>query len=419
MSPVLALARKDLRVLTRRRGDLFFVLGWPVVLAVLFGVIFAAPPEGRAPIGIALVDEDQTEASRAFARRLAAGGGLDISVAGSPEEARDLVRQGRRVAWIALRPGFGAALLRPFGGTGASVEMGIDPSRAAEAAMLEGLLAREAAGLLQETLSDREASRRMVAEALGALRAAPPWSAERRDTERFLEELDRFLARERDDGSDAFGFRLLDVEKTGVASETRGPRRSFEFTFPQGILWGILACAASFAVSLVGERTSGTMARLLSAPLGRGRLLAGKALGCFAAMLGMEALLVGVGVVAFGVRPSSWVLLTAAGVASAFAFVGIMMALAALGRTEQSANGAAWAILLLMALLGGGMVPLFVMPRWMLTVSNASPAKWAILAFEGALWRGFSPAEMVAPCTILLAVGLVGFVLGTRMFRAA
>jgi linearmycin/streptolysin S transport system permease protein len=417
MSPVLALARKDLRVLTRRRGDLFFVLGWPVVLAVLFGVIFAAPPEGRAPIGIALVDQDQTEASGAFARRLAAGGGLDISVAASSEEARDLVRQGRRVAWIALGPGFGAALLRPFGGTGASVEMGIDPSRAAEAAMLEGLLAREAAGLLQETLSDREASRRMVAEALGALRAAPPWSAERRDTERLLEELDRFLARGKHDRT--LGFHLLDVEKTSVASETRGPRRSFEFTFPQGILWGILACAASFAISLVGERTSGTMARLLSAPLGRGRLLAGKALGCFAAMLGMEALLVGVGVVAFGVRPSSWVLLVAAGVASALAFVGIMMTLAALGRTEQSASGAAWAILLLMALLGGGMVPLFVMPRWMLTVSNASPAKWAILAFEGALWRGFSPAEMVAPCTILLAVGVVGFVLGTRLFRAA
>jgi len=416
MSPVLALARKDLRVLARRRGDLFFVLGWPVVLAVLFGVIFAAPPEGRAPIGVALVDEDQTEASRAFARRLAAGGGLDVSVAGS-EEARNLVRQARRVAWIALRPGFGAALLRPFGGTGAPVEMGIDPSRAAEAAMLEGLLAREAAGLLQERLSDREASRRMVAEALGALRAAPPWSAERRDTERFLEELDRFLDRGADDR--AVGFHLLDVETTSVAPVTRGPRRSFEFTFPQGILWGILACAATFAISLVGERTTGTMSRLLSAPLGRHQLLAGKALGCFAAMLGMEALLVGVGVVAFGVRPSSWVLLAAAGVASAFAFVGVMMALAALGRTEQSASGAAWALLLLMALLGGGMVPLFVMPRWMLTVSNASPAKWAILAFEGALWRGFSPAEMVVPCAILLAVGLVGFGLGTRLFRTA
>ena len=67
MKVVLALALKDLRLLARHRGDLFFVLAWPVVLAVLFGVIFAAPPEGRSPLGVALVDEDGSDGSRAFA----------------------------------------------------------------------------------------------------------------------------------------------------------------------------------------------------------------------------------------------------------------------------------------------------------------------------------------------------------------
>ena len=67
-----------------------------------------------------------------------------------------------------------------------------------------------------------------------------------------------------------------------------------------------------------------------------------------------------------------------------------MMLISTLGRTEQSASGAGWAILLVMAMLGGGMVPLFVMPAWMATASNVSPVKWAILALEGALWRGFT-----------------------------
>jgi ABC-type multidrug transport system permease subunit len=107
--------------------------------------------------------------------------------------------------------------------------------------------------------------------------------------------------------------------------------------------------------------------------LGRPRLLL--------AMIAVEALVI-VGVLGFGVRPTSWPLLAAAVLAAATAFTGIMMVLSVLGGTEQSASGAAWATLLVFALLGGGMVPLFVMPRWMLTASGVSPAKWAILAFE-------------------------------------
>jgi ABC-2 type transport system permease protein len=130
-------------------------------------------------------------------------------------------------------------------------------------------------------------------------------------------------------------------------------------------------------------------------------------------------LLLAVGVAFFGVRPSSPLLLALPLVSAAVAFVGIMMLVAALGRTEQAASGAGWAVLLVMAMLGGGMVPLFVMPSWMLVASNVSPAKWAILSLEGALWRGFSPAEMALPCMILLGVGLVCFTLGARAFRTA
>jgi len=58
------------------------------------------------------------------------------------------------------------------------------------------------------------------------------------------------------------------------------------------------------------------------------------------------------------------------------------------------------------------------MPRWMATTGNFSPVKWAILAMEGALWRGFSLREMLLPCAILVAVGIVTFAIGVRTFRA-
>ena len=59
------------------------------------------------------------------------------------------------------------------------------------------------------------------------------------------------------------------------------------------------------------------------------------------------------------------------------------------------------------AMVGGAMIPLFVMPPWMLQLSNLSPVKWAVLGIEGAIWRGFSFAEMATPVAILLATGVL------------
>ncbi len=94
-----------------------------------------------------------------------------------------------------------------------------------------------------------------------------------------------------------------------------------------------------------------------------------------------------------------------------------MMLFSVLGKTEQSAGAIGWIALMLMAMLGGGMLPLFMMPSWLLKVSHISPVKWSILAMEGAIWRNFSPGEMVLPCLILLTFGALSFVLGVRALR--
>ena len=111
MHPILALARNDLRLLARRRGDLFFTFGWPLIVAIFFGLLFAGPGEGRSALGIALVDQDGSDGSKAFALRLASDPGLKVERA-TREEAEALVRQGKQVACVILKPGFGVAASR-------------------------------------------------------------------------------------------------------------------------------------------------------------------------------------------------------------------------------------------------------------------------------------------------------------------
>jgi ABC-2 type transport system permease protein len=94
-----------------------------------------------------------------------------------------------------------------------------------------------------------------------------------------------------------------------------------------------------------------------------------------------------------------------------------MMMVAGLGKTEQAAAGVGWAVMMPLALFGGGMVPLAFMPHWMAQIGVISPVRWGILAFEGALWRGFSLEEMLLPCCVLLATGALCFAIGTRTLR--
>jgi ABC-2 type transport system permease protein len=209
----------------------------------------------------------------------------------------------------------------------------------------------------------------------------------------------------------------VEIEKRALRAERAGPASAFDVTFPQGMIWGVIGCSLGFALSLVQERTRGTLTRLRSAPLTAGHVLAGKALACFTAIVVVEALLFAVGRVGFGVRPSSWWLAGAAALSVATCFVGIMMLVAVLGKTEQSASGLGWAIMMPLTMLGGGMVPLFAMPSWMQAVGTVSPVKWSILALEGAIWRGFTPAQLAVPCAVLLAVGAAGFLLGAWRYR--
>jgi ABC-2 type transport system permease protein len=424
LGPVLALAGKDLRLLVRNRSALFFSLGWPVLIALFFGLVFGGGGE-RGKIQVGGVDEDGSPASAALLRRLAATEGVQVTpLARAEAEAR--VRSGKLTAAVLVPKGYAESEARLFYGAPRRLELAVDPARTAEAAMLEGILTGAAMQSMQDIFSGADASRKLVDTALADLEKTPK-GKQRSSTERFLEELGTYLdTQSKPDpaaagtaaAGGAGGWKPLEIEKRVLRAERVGPASAFDVTFPQGMIWGVIGCSLGFALSLVQERTRGTLTRLRAAPLSAGHVLAGKALACFTAITAVEALLFAVGRFGFGVRPSSWWLAGAAALSVAVCFVGIMMLVAVLGKNEQSASGLGWAIMMPLTMLGGGMVPLFAMPAWMQAAGTVSPVKWSILALEGAIWRGFTPAELAVPCAVLLAVGLVGFLAGAWRYRA-
>jgi ABC-2 type transport system permease protein len=226
---------------------------------------------------------------------------------------------------------------------------------------------------------------------------------------------------------DTNGFQLARIETIDVTREIpegstealmRRLQSQWDISFPSAMLWGVLACAASFAVTVVRERKQGTLLRLQVAPVTRSQLLAGKATACFLSVLGVILVMVVLGMW-LGMRPRSLPLLALATVSIAFCFVGIMILMSVIGKSEEAVSGAAWGANMVMAMFGGAMIPLVFMPSFMKTISNLSPVTWSILSLEGAIWRGFDFAEMVPPCGALIVVGAACMAIGTAVLARA
>ena len=183
------------------------------------------------------------------------------------------------------------------------------------------------------------------------------------------------------------------------------------------MLWVLIGGSVSFSMSIAIERSRGTLMRLLVSPITTRHLLAAKGLACLTTTLVTSTALITLGVTVFRVRPTSYPLLALALLCASICFCGIMMALSVIGKTEQAAAGVGWGLALPFSMLGGGMVPLFLMPEWMQLLGNISPMKWTLVAYEGAIWRGFTLTEMLAPCAVLVGIGVVAFAIGARNLR--
>jgi ABC-2 type transport system permease protein len=147
--------------------------------------------------------------------------------------------------------------------------------------------------------------------------------------------------------------------------------------------------------------------------------VAGKGLAALVASLVIMLVVLAVGVVGFDLALDAPAQLALALLCSSFSAAGLILLFASLGRTAQAVEGACWTVMIPLFMAGGGMMPLVFMPDWLQTVSHFSPLKWNLYAVEGAVWRDFSLTEMALPCGILIAIGLVAFVVGGTLLSRA
>ncbi|MEZ5653710.1 MAG: ABC transporter permease [Burkholderiaceae bacterium] len=184
-----------------------------------------------------------------------------------------------------------------------------------------------------------------------------------------------------------------------------------QYNVPAWLVFGMFFVVIAIAGLFVQEQRDGTLARLHASGVPPRIQVLSKALPYVVVNLLQAAAMLAVGVFAMpllgadglsldGVDPFALVLVLAA---TSMAAIGFALMIACLSRSHAQANTFGPFCNIVMAALGGIMVPTFAMPPAMQTLAAASPMNWGLEGLNAVLLRHGSFAE-AAPWALRLAL---------------
>jgi ABC-2 type transport system permease protein len=366
--------------------------------------------------------ESASPASDALVRALSEDGAFVLNRVDSREDGERRVRSGTAAALVVVPASYAAGVDGMLTGAGPHLGLVVDPSRRAEGSMLVGKVHEVGFRTVFSSMADPVQFGRAIDRMEASLKDSEFSASDKLAIRVALGRARSMAAQSPKDagggsGSGMSGWKPVSVDVTELAMRPGIPANSFAISFTQGVAWALFGAVLAFGSGIAEERQRGTLVRLRVSPMSPNGILMGKALACFLTCMATEWLLVFFGIAFFHVAVSSWVAMAVVIAVTAFGFSGLMMLLAAGFRTEGGTQGAGRAVLLVLAMVGGGTVPLVFMPPFLRAASNISPFKWAVMAAEGATWRNWGPDEMWLPLAVLAAIGAIGLTAGTALVR--
>ena len=379
---VIALIKKEWMLLLRDWHALFLLFAMPAVFILVMSLVLqnAYAVHQGASFRYYLVDQDAGPTSTALVDRLAAAKEFKRASSDAPVAVLEADVQSDHMQFLVLIPkGFGQAM---FGAHPLPIRLlagpGVEPSiyRLFEAE-LRGAIARI---YLQQSLD-------------GIAARIPGMDAAGVDL----------------DATD----KLLETESLYKVAGRNEVPSSVQQNVPAWLLFAMFFIAIPLSTTWVQERQQGTYARLRSMGLPAASMLVGKLLPYVGINILQVALMLCVGVfvvplvggdrLTLGTSPAALSLMA---LAVSFASVSYALLIANLVSTSEQATIFTGAANLLMAAVGGIMVPRFLMPPLMQTLSDYSPMSWGLDGFLDVFLRQGGVA-MVASEALKLA--LFGF----------
>jgi ABC-2 type transport system permease protein len=185
----------------------------------------------------------------------------------------------------------------------------------------------------------------------------------------------------------------------------------------------VFMVAQSTARSIFDEKKIGSFRRLLAAPISKGALLVGKLLPNF-----VLALIQFVIIFFFGSVVLGWLgftpialghdllglVLTAVGIAFCSSAMGILIA--SLAQTEAQIGGLSTLLLWGLAIMGGSIIPTFVLDRFLGPIPKLTPHYWANRALNDLMLRNLTLTDVAPELAVLVGIAILFILIGLWRF---
>lgn len=346
----LSVTWKEIQLLLRDRGTLALLFLLPMLIAGMMGggnLASIAGEESTILLSIYMVNQDSAEFGREVTKAIQEIPQLEVLELSSPSEAEGQIAKGKAAAAVIIPADFSQKISNH---EPTQIEVIVDPAQPESASIITGIMNQV---VTEVTIwGEVQYGVRSILEKSGILAVASP-QEQRAIAAQSLGVIMTRLNEIRENPA-------IIVENINIQGEEAGSWLTLYFPF---LFSGITVMFAFFIVgtmasTLLGERETGTLRRLLAAPIPRGAILAGKILAYMLLVCIQIAVLLTFSHLAFNVimgnSPLGLALLT---LCVAFVATSLGMLVAALSKTPEQAGNTGTILAFVLGGLGGS-IPL-------------------------------------------------------------
>ncbi|WP_165748945.1 ABC transporter permease [Cellulophaga sp. Z1A5H] len=400
MHKLLASAHKEFLLLTRDIGGIAILFIMPLVLIVTITLIqdstFKSVSETKIPI--LLVDNDKGSVSKTIKKGLEESIIFEVIKIENEEEAKNLVFKGANQLAIIVPENLSSDLEKKVNQNVEEIlnKFGVDEG---EILQKESFTAKEVKLYFDPAtqFSFKNSVKNEIDKMISKIETQSIYSAFQEqisdDPDEAIFETDNFIS-----------FKEILPQKNDKIIIPN----SVQHNVPAWTLFAIFFIIVPLSINIVKEKSQGTFVRLRTNPVSYLTVLGGKTIVYLAVCLIQFVMMLLIGVYLFpalglptlnvsGKIPLLFIVAFFAGLAA----IGLGLLLGTIAKTQEQSAPFGATFVVILAALGGVWVPVFVMPKFMQTLSNISPMNWGLNAFYDVFLRNSTLLEIVPEITLL------------------
>ena len=377
--------RKEIKAFLKDKRAVMLTFLMPTILITVFSLAFGgAGGDDIRQIPLLVCDQDKSDITKKTISSIDSIKMIQV-IPCDYDSAIDLIKKGKRTSVLIFRKGFSDSVnaIKPF-----PYEFQYDAARVQETGVLQSVLTSAIYNSLGKTLRNK-----------------------------FLPAGDGFVGAV-SQGSQISLEKIMKLKTTSLIAAKVGNVGLVQAVAGTAVMM-LLFSLTGMGGGLLDEKEQGTLKRLLYSPIHPIQILLGKMAASIIVAAFQLCVMFSFASFAFHLHVTDKILPLAILIfATAVACSGFGVFLATIARSRQQLQGMSTLIILSMSVIGGSMVPVFMMPQWMQNVSVVSINYWSIQGFYDILWRQLPIGEVfLTKVGILLAIGVSLTLLAFRFFR--